>query len=114
MLPARRSVTAYKYPLRCAGHCLRPIRAVSSLEPAVSGRIDNQKLRQLRRGSNVGLLTAHCNAHQFRIAQLLHARHPFVQLSGLIRLQVRIDHLADFGRFAGGERQPIWRNALAN
>jgi hypothetical protein len=41
------------------------------------------------------------DTHQLGIAQLLHARHPLVQFSGLIRLHVGVDHLADFGRFAG-------------
>ena len=49
---------------------------------AVSARIEDQKFRRLRRGRNVRLLTAHRNAHQFAVAQLLHVRHPLVQFGG--------------------------------
>src|SRR5882757_9494500 len=43
-----------------------------------SARIEDQKFRRLRRGSNVGLPTAHGNAHQFRIPQLFDARRSLV------------------------------------
>jgi hypothetical protein len=54
-------------------------------------------------------LAPHSNAHQFRFGQLRHARQPLVQFGGLIRPNVGVDHLADFGRFAG----VIWPVATA-
>ena len=50
---------------------------------AVSARIEDQKFRRLRCGSNVGLLTAHGDPHQFGVAQLLNARHAVVEFGDL-------------------------------
>lgn len=63
--------------------------------------MQGQQAGELRSG--FGGASAHRDTHQLSVAQLLHARHALVQFGGLTRPHVGVDHLDNFGRFAGGD-----------